>query len=132
LLSLKALDATLARADGRRGAPVLRRIADGVEPGYSNGRFEAPFLRLLRAHGLPEPIRNRKVDGILVDFHWPEQRLIVETDGKLTHDPTHGRRRDHRRDARHQLAGWRVLRFTYEELMEDPAYVIATIRAFLA
>jgi hypothetical protein len=76
ILSLSALEWTLARGRGRAGTAALRRMA-AAPAGRTRSAFEAAFLKLIRAHGLPEPIRNGKVNGREVDFHWPQHRLIV-------------------------------------------------------
>ena len=51
------------------------------------------------------------VEGYLVDFCWPEQRLIVETDGGR-HLTRAAFERDRARDALLTATGWRVMRFT--------------------
>jgi hypothetical protein len=57
----------------------------------------------------PEPRVNTKVRGIEVDFHWPEQDLVVEVDG-----PGHARPRtrneDAQRDGELERAGLTVVR----------------------
>ena len=40
----------------------------------------------MREYGLPQPQSNGFVEGMEVDLHWPEHRLIVEIDGHATHD----------------------------------------------
>ena len=52
------------------------------------------------------------MEGKEVDFFWPEQRLIVETDGRGTHLTPAAFERDRARDARLLALGYRVLRFT--------------------
>jgi very-short-patch-repair endonuclease len=48
----------------------------------------------------------------------------------------HGSRRDFAADCYRydelNAAGWLVLRFTYEQVIGDPAWVVATVRAALA
>jgi hypothetical protein len=39
---------------------------------------------------------------------------------------------DRRRDARLMLLGWRVVRFTWQQVTDEPAYVAATLRGLLA
>ncbi|HET6296152.1 MAG TPA: DUF559 domain-containing protein [Kribbella sp.] len=59
-------------------------------------------------------------------------RLALEADGYLFH----GGRADFAADCRRYdelvAAGWLVLRFTYEQVLSDPDWVIATIRRALA
>lgn len=98
---------SMARANGRRNLHVLERaieLHDAGCPGTKSAGEDA-FLTL----GFPEPLVNMPVLGEEVDFHWPEQRLIVEIDGK-----GHGRRTtrldDERRDRKLHAAGYSVLR----------------------
>lgn len=131
LLSLDALDAALHRARGRRGAPALCRIVDQDRPAQlTSNPFERAFLDLIRRHGLPEPKVNGYLLGVQVDFHWPEQRLIVETDGGHHLLPRHVAR-DKRRDARLLAAGWRTLRFSHHDVTKDPAFVLGVLRPLL-
>lgn len=81
--------------------------------------------------GLPTPITNATVLGREVDFHWPEARLIVETDGRETHDTAVAFERDRRRDLDLKLAGWEVIRITWRQLHEEPERLLALLRAKL-
>jgi predicted transcriptional regulator of viral defense system len=87
LLDLTAVDDVLARAAGRRGAPVLRAIVADYdpEPAPTKNELERRFLELCRNAALPSPRVNAWVtveaDGFEVDFSWPDARLIVEVDG---------------------------------------------------
>ena len=67
-----------------------------------------------------------------VDRAWEGPRLVVELDGHATHATRRQRRADAERDARLALAGWRVLRFTYEDVTRRPAYVVTTVERHLA
>jgi very-short-patch-repair endonuclease len=62
-----------------------------------------------------------------VDFAWPEYRLIVETDGFAFHSDRERYRSDRRRLNALQLAGWTVLRFSWEDVVHHPDYVLASI-----
>lgn len=64
-----------------------------------------------------------------VDFCFELERLVVEADGARWHpDPA----RDRKLDNRLMAAGWRVLRFTWAEVMHDPAAVLDLVRSALA
>ena len=65
---------------------------------------------------------NTLVEGHLVDFCWPEERLIVETD-RRRHLSRAAFERDRARDQALVAAGWTVLRFTYRQVLEEPARV---------
>jgi very-short-patch-repair endonuclease len=94
-------------------------------------------MRLLADAGLPLPrcqVVMRPWGGAVmrVDLAWEGHRLVVELDGHATHATRHQRRADAERDARLALAGWRVLRFTYEDVTRRPAYVVTTVERHLA
>lgn len=71
---------------------------------------------------------NAQVGGFELDFLWVEHRLIVETDGFRYHGSRAAFEADRAKDARLQALGYRVLRFTYRQVVETPAEVIARIR----
>ena len=108
---LEATRAAMARANGRRHLGVLERALALHAGGSAGTRSDAEdaFLSMIRAAGAPEPAVNRKVQDFEVDFHWPDQRLVVEIDG-----PGHQRPRtalaDRTRDQRLEAAGYRVIR----------------------
>jgi len=56
------------------------------------------------------------VAGLEVDAVWPQWRLVAELDGYAFHGTRAAFERDRERDARLQLAGYRVLRFTHRKL----------------
>jgi very-short-patch-repair endonuclease len=70
-------------------------------------------------------------EEIQCDFVWHRQRLIVETDGWATHRTPKALREDRRRDRLLRLAGWRVERFTYPDVFEDPEHVEHVVRTIL-
>ncbi|MFP3901263.1 MAG: DUF559 domain-containing protein [Acidimicrobiia bacterium] len=67
-----------------------------------------------------------------VDLLWDRSRLVAELNGHGSHATRRRRQADAERAARLALAGWRVIAFTYEDVTERPAYVVATIAAHLA
>lgn len=132
LLDLQAMQSVLARGRGRKGSGVLASIiAEHEVTGPAKNHLEELFLELCAAHHLPRPKVNAWVCGYEVDFLWPNQRVIVETDGRATHATLAGFERDRARDARLTAAGYRVMRFTWRQVTRDPAFVVATLRAVL-
>jgi very-short-patch-repair endonuclease len=75
---------------------------------------------------------NAHVGRYQVDFHWPAARLIVETDGRETHDTPHQFEEDRRRDLELALAGWRVVRISWRQVTGEPEAVVALLRSLLA
>jgi very-short-patch-repair endonuclease len=71
------------------------------------------------------------VAGFEVDMAWPAQRLVVELDGFGYHRTRAAFERDRLRDARLQVAGFRVLRITQRRLESEPQRVVGELRALL-
>jgi very-short-patch-repair endonuclease len=138
LLDLRAVEGLLGRLRGRPGAPALHAAIAGLsmEAGWTRSELELRFLTLCREAGLPRPRVNAWVevpgDGFEVDFSWPELRLIVETDGHETHGDRRAFEEDRRRDQLLVAAGWRLVRFTWRQVFEQPAEVAATMRRLVA
>lgn len=116
----------------KRGTRRLRRIGrDRVEHGVPDSDLETPMLGLITSHRLPPPVRQFKVRlfgrNTTFDFAYPEERIVIETEGR---GPHWGRLRwqsDHDRYNVVELGEWRAIRFTYEDVTERPAYVAFVI-----
>jgi very-short-patch-repair endonuclease len=67
-----------------------------------------------------------------LDMAWPSRRLAVEADGRERHDKPEALYRDRRRQNDVELAGWTVLRFTWNDVMRHPNWVVAQVRRALA
>jgi very-short-patch-repair endonuclease len=72
--------------------------------------------------------RQHAIDRFIVDFYAREPRLIVEVDG-----PIHETRKEYdaMRQAYLESLGYRVVRFTNEQVLQDVHAVLAVIRAAL-
>ncbi|MEA2310426.1 MAG: hypothetical protein QOE28_394, partial [Solirubrobacteraceae bacterium] len=75
---------------------------------------------------------NFFVDGQEVDFTWTAQRVAVEVDGWETHGTRAAFGRDRRRSTELTLAGWTVVRFTYDDIVHEPGYVARALSELLA
>ena len=64
------------------------------------------------------PSFNATVLGYEGDATWREARLIVELDGGA-HDLPNRREADRERDRKLTVAGWRVIRVTWRQLLRD-------------
>ena len=93
--------------------------------------LEALFRSMCDVQGIEHPLVNHVVEGKEVDFYWPEQRVIVETDGRGTHFTLAAFERDRASDGRLLALGYRVLRCTDRQLQTDPTSVAATLCAVL-
>jgi very-short-patch-repair endonuclease len=70
-------------------------------------------------------VRNHRY---LVDLVWVDGGLVVEVDGYCFHSNQFAFRQDRHRDYELTLSGFRVLRLTHEEIMEDAELAVDKIR----
>jgi very-short-patch-repair endonuclease len=107
---------------------VLRRVLglrpDGAAP--TESELESRFVQCLRCAGVAVPERQHPVrlsTGRLVrlDLAWPADRLFAELDGRAGHEGWEARRHDLRRQTDVVVLGWRPLRFSWEDVVGDPA-----------
>jgi hypothetical protein len=105
--------------------PSLQAVLSLYTAGTTTTRseLEERFLQLCDDHGLPRPEANVVIEGIEVDFVWPDKRLIVEVDGYAYHRSPSSFELDRERDIQLQLAGWHVRRFTWSQITRRPAWV---------
>jgi very-short-patch-repair endonuclease len=136
VLNQRRLKRVLKRAETMRIAdvkqlPGRRRLPVVHEPELTRSALERRFRRLLRRHGLPQPRSNATVLGNEVDFFWADARLVAETDGRDAHLTPTAFEDDRRRDADLLVAGYRVVRFTWAQVTEEPLRVANTLQRLL-
>jgi len=117
---------------GARGAARLRAALPEADPALTRSELEERFLKLLADAGMPRPRVNARVAGHEVDFHWPDARLVVETDGARTHLTRTAFQHDRTRDADLQAAGHRVVRFTHADVVARPGRLLQVLDSVLA
>lgn len=125
---------------GRPGTAAVARILDeralGKEP--ADGLLEPRMARLLRQAGLPSaafqyPIHTPEGRFLArVDFAYPELLLAIEVDGWAYHGSPSAMGKDFVRQNGLVPYRWRVLRFTWAQVVHQPEYVAATIGSVLA
>ncbi|MBV9335293.1 MAG: DUF559 domain-containing protein, partial [Solirubrobacterales bacterium] len=116
-----------------RGAERLAAvIAHGAGAAITRSRAEGAFLTLIRDARLPTPDVNEPFGRWEADFMWRPQRLVVEIDGYGFHSGPRAFNRDHEKVLALQAAGFEVLRFTRDQVVKRPAFVVATVAAALA
>ena len=106
-------------------------LAGYTERTFTRSELEERFFKLCDGHDLPRPSSNILIEGKEVDFVWRDQRLIVEVDGYRYHRAPSAFEDDRERDVIPSLAGWQVLRFTWAQLRDRPAWVARAIRSRL-
>ena len=134
LLGRSRMAAALARANGRPGVGHLRRLLGRLldDLPLTRSELERRFLKLVAGAGLAAPVVNRHRATHRVDFVWPGRRLVVETDGRATHDNPYAFHQDRARDLDLEVAGWHVLRLTWWQVIEEPARVVELLTRRLA
>ena len=93
--------------------------------------LERRLFALCRRHSIPVPRAQQVIGPYTVDFLWPQARLVVETDGWADHGTRAGFEADRARDAWLLTQGYRVVRFTWNQICNEPAAVVGTLRALL-
>ncbi|HEY6691856.1 MAG TPA: DUF559 domain-containing protein [Solirubrobacteraceae bacterium] len=112
--------------DTHPGARRLRALMPHDLGHTTRSGLEDDFLALCDRFEIPRPRVNATVEGVEVDFCWPDERLIVETDGR--HHLTRAAfERDRARDAWLLVRGWRVMRFTTRQVRRDAENVAALV-----
>jgi very-short-patch-repair endonuclease len=107
-------------------------VGDCFDLDHTRSELEKRFVALCRWHRLPKPEVNVRVGPFLVDFAWPELRLIVEVDGWRSHGTRSAFESDRARDAELKVLGYDVVRFTWRQVTRDSKAVATTLRALLA
>ncbi len=132
-VDLEQLWRAAARRPGAPGASRLRRVLTLADPASGSVLESVLRVHLLLA-GLvgfetQRPLRDVRSGHVLrADFCWSQERLVVETDGAAWHDEP---ARDRRVDNSLAALGYRVLRYTWAEVVHEPERVVAEIAAAL-
>lgn len=126
---------------GRRGKPGTAKLRKLLEArGYDyrppESELERRLLQILTDADLPRPELQfrapwlRRING-RVDMAYVDQRLVIEGDSRRWHQLSEAFETDRLRDNATQLAGWRILRFTWTEITTNPERVVTTVRRAL-
>lgn len=113
-------DVTAPDGAGRFRSVLERRAADALEAwGVQGGEWNVVI----------EDARGRVRE---VDLCFRAARLIVEFDGLRYHNRMDARQRDRATDRRLTLAGWRVIRFTWQDVVHRPRAMAREVSRALA
>jgi hypothetical protein len=126
----RRVEAVLKRRPNAKGVANLRIIIRGGAP-VTLSKLEKRFLKLLKDEGLPLPKTNRPAGAHYVDCRWPEHKLTVELDGYRFHNSRHSWEQDRRREREAYARGDQHRRYTYGDVFEEPAQMLAELRALL-
>jgi very-short-patch-repair endonuclease len=133
-VSVSELIDVVGLSDDVPGVPKLRKVVEYRAPtAYQppTSELERLLYRLLDDPRLPDhtrqmPMSYQKVDAT-VDAYIDLWRLIVEGDGRRWHTRRADMARDRLRDNEATAHGYAVLRFTYEQLRDEPGMCLDTL-----
>ncbi len=122
------------RSTGRYGIPRLLEAIEGA--GAISGAhswLEREYLRLIAGAGLPRPDTQQVVASangrlVRVDFRFPGTRVVVEVLGYRFHRTKEQLRRDAERMNALLRDGLLPYQFTYDQVVGEPASVVAQTR----
>jgi very-short-patch-repair endonuclease len=118
---------------GRNGIGALRQVLEDwvLSERPPDSVLEITFARLVRREHLPEPEYQLWVEEgssrYRIDAAWPDVKLAVEVDGWETRKTSTALQRDHDRQNVIVLQGWKVLRFTWNDVVRNPGKVARQI-----
>jgi hypothetical protein len=119
---------------GRRGVTAFDCV---MQSAGVQSWLEREFLQLMAIAGIRRPVAQRiyRRDGrhlARVDFDYVPAPLVVEVGGRRGYLSADDRRRQEHRRNELQLIGKTIYFFTTEDVVTDPAYVVATVRSALS
>jgi predicted transcriptional regulator of viral defense system len=135
---LRQLEDVMHRNPNHRGTGIVKQILTDLKPHSTatDSPLAERFHALIRSRGIKEPLTEQYLtlptgDTFRVDFMWPDERVVVETDGRDTHLTPQAFQRDRTRDQLLSAHGWRPLRFTHPDVRDRSDHTVATVLALL-
>jgi very-short-patch-repair endonuclease len=126
----RQVEGVLLRRPNAPGTRQLRAVLRG-DVKVTLSKLEQHFLELLHHEGLELPQTNRRAGARRVDCRWPSHRLTVELDGYRYHHSRHAWEQDRRREREARARGDEFRRYTYGDVLEQPALMLAELRELL-
>lgn len=128
MVTLPHLERRLDAERGRRGVSLLRALAVARrQPRITRSDAEKLFLVLIGRSKLPEPRTSYPIGPYEVDFAWPAQRLVAELDSIQFHSTQHKFVGDRRRWADLDALGWRLFRFAWWDITDEPEALLVRL-----
>lgn len=121
------------RCRGRDGVSVMESVlAERAHLGPTESWLERETLRILAEAGLPLPRVQRRFTrrGAFVsrvDFAYDDRPVAIEVEGKAHLTPAQAAIDVRQRDEL-QLMGITILTFTYQHVVDDPGWVVDSVR----
>ncbi|ADG79888.1 hypothetical protein TPAU25S_00352 [Tsukamurella paurometabola] len=95
--------------------------------GDTHSEAERRFRALLRAAGISGWHQQHRFERWWIDVAFPGRRIAIEIDGWAYHRSHERFANDAEKHTRLALAGWTLLRFTWQQITEQPAEVVRTL-----
>lgn len=132
LLHPAEIEATLGR--NRPGSRALRQALEAHLPSLAHTRseLEVAFLGLCERSALPLPRLNTKIGRFTVDALFADHRLVIELDGGAAHGRPAAVVQDRNRELYLRERGYRIVRYSWWQVFEEPDRVGADLRRLLA
>ncbi len=125
LTSIRAVEQRLAR--GRTGSALMRDVLQRVQARPTESKLEVKLARLLRTSALPAPTAQYEIGCYRVDYAWPSPRVVCECDGFAWHGSRLQWKRDRRRIAAIEAAGWNIVHVTWDDVTRRPGETLDRI-----
>jgi ribose 5-phosphate isomerase B len=124
---------------GRNGIGTIRPLIE-ERVGWNaltESHLEDLFRRIVSRTSLPMPIEQVRVFNELrevcrADFAYPDHRIAIELDSEKWHMDRDTFERDRLKQNELHALGWRVYRFTWRQLQDNPVMVISTLATALS
>jgi very-short-patch-repair endonuclease len=136
LFDLTAVLDVLERGTRKKGAGTLRMVMAAYQASTQKSTLERTFKALLKtAPDITSPFFNALVQGESgtheVDAFWEAQRLCVQLDGHEFHRTRRDRERDALSDADLELAAYRMMRLTWDDVNVNGERTLRRLRLAL-
>lgn len=137
LCTIEGID-TVLRSVARKGKPgvaSMRAVIDARSGDQPTGTLlERRGAMLLIGVGITGFVQEYAIPwdrDRRFDLAFPSERVAIEWDSRRWHMQVDAMRRDRERDRTAVEHGWRILRFTWDDIHEAPDMVIDTVRRVL-
>jgi len=137
MCGMSELSATLTSVArrGRKGVANMRKVIDEHSDRLERGSplevdgyrllFEAGFVDFKTEFAIPwDPTRR-------FDVAFPDRRVAIEWDSRRWHTQKLAFQTDRERDRQAHEHGWRILRFTWDDVHQTPDSVVDSLRSVL-
>lgn len=134
LLEIESVVGAVARR-GKPGITTMRKVLE-VRSGAdrSASMLERRGRDLIRAAGLPMPRSEYPIPWTVdrrFDEAYPEFKIAIEWDSRKYHGQLSAFQADRARDRDAAIHGWRILRFTWDDVIHHPGRVVDALRTIL-